>query len=140
MSVGTYLYFPGNCLEAADFYADAFKTDTPKVLTYGDAPGGGGAVPDAMKKRVLHAEIKIAGDAVMLSDAPPDRSVTVGDNISVVVTLETADHVKAAFDKLKAGGEVVMEIQETFFSKCYAYVIDKYGVGWQLTTGSPTKD
>ena len=44
-----------------------------------------------------------------------------------MVGLETADHVRAAFDKLKVGGKVIMEVQETFFSKCYAYLIDKFG-------------
>lgn len=134
MSVGTYLYFKGNCCEAIDFYVDAFKTDQPKVMTYGDIPGGGGEdLPDSVKNLVLHASMIIAGDTVMMSDASPDRPVTVGDNIGVVVGLETADHVRTAFDKLKVGGEVIMEVQETFFSKCYAYLIDKFGVSWQLS-------
>jgi PhnB protein len=40
--------------------------------------------------------------------------------------------VVAAFNKLKKGGEVIMEVQETFFSTCYAYLIDRFGVSWQL--------
>ena len=133
MSIGTYLYFQGNCREAVDFYADAFKTEAAEVMTYGDIPGGGGnALPAEVKKLVLHASMKIAGDTVRLSDASADRPITVGNNVGIIVGLKTAEQVRAVFDVLKVGGEVIMEVQETFFSKCYTYLIDKFGVSWQL--------
>ena len=33
---------------------------------------------------------------------------------------------------LEDGGTVGMDLQETFWSKLYGYVIDKFGVGWQF--------
>lgn len=132
MAIGVYLYFQGNCREALDFYADAFKTEKPRIMAYGDVPGGGGDMPDSVKKLVLHANLEIAGEIIMFSDASPDRPITVGNNVSIMATLKTADQVRSVFDVLKVGGEVIMEVQETFFSKCYAYLIDKFGVSWQL--------
>jgi PhnB protein len=29
---------------------------------------------------------------------------------------------------MKEGGKVIMELQETFWSKCYSAVTDKYGI------------
>ncbi|MEL4105863.1 VOC family protein [Oscillospiraceae bacterium WX1] len=133
MSVGNYLYFQGNCREAVTFYADVFKTEPARFMTYGDIPGGGGEMPEAMKKLVLHADLEIGGGLVMFSDATPDRPVTFGNNISVIVGLKNEDAVKAVYMKLKEGGEVIMALQETFFSKCYAYLKDRFGVNWQLT-------
>lgn len=135
MSVGVYLYFNGNCREAAEFYADAFSADKPKILTYGDAPGEG-EMPASVKDLVMHAQLTVSGDTLMMSDAPPDRPVAVGDNIGVAVSLETPDKVRAVFDRLKVGGRVIMAVQETFFSSCYAFVTDKFGVGWQLSVYS----
>lgn len=137
MSIGAYLYFNNNCREAIAFYENAFQTEKAQVMTYGDIPGGGGAdLPESMKNHVLHASMQIAGSTVRLSDASPDRPIKIGNNVSILANLETADMVVAVFDRLKAGGEVLMEVQETFFSKCYAYLIDKFGVSWQLNLDS----
>ena len=46
--------------------------------------------------------------------------------------LSDADAVKEAFQKLQEGGEVLMDLQETFWSKCYGSLVDKFGVTWGL--------
>lgn len=136
MSVRPYIYFRGSCREAIEFYADAFKTKEPKIVTFGDIPQGGKEMPNEQKKLILHAALTIAGDTVMFSDASPERPLTVGNNVSIITELDTVDMVVAVFNKLKVGGEIIMDVQETFFSKCYAYLIDKFGVSWQLNVKS----
>lgn len=73
------------------------------------------------------------GGTVMFSDVPNDMPLTVGNNISLTVTSDNAEALKTAFHKLKAGGQVIMDLQKTFWSDLYGYLIDKYGVGWQLS-------
>ena len=41
--------------------------------------------------------------------------------------------LESAFDKLKEGGSVGMELQETFWSKCYGSLKDKFGIEWQFS-------
>lgn len=41
--------------------------------------------------------------------------------------------MKAAFERLKVGGKVEMVLQETFWSKCYGVVVDKFGIQWQFS-------
>lgn len=134
MAVNAYLNFNGNALEAVDFYADAFQTEKQKVMRFGDMP----ADPDfplteGSKQRVMHTFLNIAGSQVMFSDYPEGMPFTVGNNVSLVVGFKDQEALKAAFEKLKVGGEIRMELQETFWSKCYGYAIDKFGVGWQLS-------
>jgi PhnB protein len=43
----------------------------------------------------------------------------------------------AAFNALKDGGEVCMELQETFWSKCFGSLTDKFGVNWNISIGCP---
>ena len=57
---------------------------------------------------------------------------TQGNNISPVVSLKKDADVSRAFDRLKAGGTVDMELQTTFWSPLYGMVTDRFGVSWQL--------
>ena len=43
------------------------------------------------------------------------------------------DEIKSLFNKLKDGGTVEMDLQETFWSKCYGSLTDKFGIIWQLS-------
>jgi len=50
------------------------------------------------------------------------------------------DTVTAAteiFNALKEGGEVFMELQETFWSKCFGSLKDKFGINWNISIGCP---
>lgn len=134
MSVQAYIYFHGNCKEAVKFYSDVFKTNEPKILLYGDVPGPSDFEQDeATKQLVLHTNLMISGSMVMFSDVPPGVPYTIGNNISLTVVSKEDNELREAYDKLKEGGTVLMELQETFWSKCYASVIDKYGINWQLS-------
>lgn len=44
----------------------------------------------------------------------------------------TEERVRHAFDVLRDGGVVLDGIHELPWSKCYATVIDKYGVCWWI--------
>ena len=43
---------------------------------------------------------------------------------------------KEVFDKLQEGGEVIMPLQETFWSPAYGQVKDKFNIEWQVTTST----
>ena len=134
MSIGVYLNFNGNCREAVEFYAEVFNTEAPKIMTFGDAPADPSfPLTEDVKKLVMNASLNINGSIVMFSDTPPFMPFTAGNNISLVLTINNVDEIKSRFNKLKEGGTVSMELQETFWSKCYGFVIDKFGVGWQLS-------
>ncbi|MBR0599391.1 VOC family protein [Sinanaerobacter chloroacetimidivorans] len=134
MSVQAYLNFNGNCREAVEFYAEAFGTEKPRILSFGEMPSNDGfPLTEETKNLVMHAELKIMGSTVMFSDAPPDMPFIAGNNISLIITSSDMEEIKATFHKLKVGGTVVMDLQETFWSKCYGFIIDQFGIGWQLS-------
>ncbi len=134
MAVDVYLMFNGNCREAVDFYAEAFKTEKPHIMTFGEAPRNSEyPIPEEAKDRVIHAQLNIEGSNVMFSDTFPGNEVVNGNSITLAVVSKNLDGLKSAFHKLSEGGKVEMELQETFFSKCYGKVTDKFGIGWQLS-------
>jgi PhnB protein len=48
------------------------------------------------------------------------------------VNIGDKEEVKRIFDELKVDGEVLVELQQTFFSELYGMVEDKFGIIWQI--------
>ncbi|WP_342600317.1 VOC family protein [Psychrobacillus sp. FSL H8-0483] len=137
MAVDVYLNFNGNCREAAEFYAEVFKTEKPQIMTFGEAPQSPDyTLPEEAKDLVMHTRLNLSGSNVMFSDVFPGSPFILGNNISLAIVTKNEDEVRSAFEALKEGGKVVMELQETFWSKCYGSVKDKFGIEWQLSLES----
>jgi PhnB protein len=134
MSVTIYINYNGNCREAVEYYAMVFKTEKPVMMLFGDLPSNDSTVmPDELQGRILNAVLHIQGTMLMFSDVPPDRPAIIGNNTSIVISFKDVDELKAVYGKLEAGGTVIMALQETFWTKCYGYLTDKFGVNWMLT-------
>jgi PhnB protein len=133
MSVHAYVNFDGNCLEAVEFYRQVFGSEAHDMMTFGDAPlDPESPIPEEYKHLVMHTALDIFGTIVMFSDLMPGEPLVKGNNISLVIMLKNIDDIKPLYDKLKEGGTVDMEPQESFFSKCYGSLTDKFGVIWQV--------
>ncbi|WP_055107883.1 VOC family protein [Paenibacillus ihumii] len=137
MAVDVYFNFNGNCREAVEFYADVFNTGAPHIMTFGEAPPNPEyTLPEEAKDLVMHARINIKGSNVMFSDVFPGMPYVQGNNITLAFISDDLEEVKSVFHKLKEGGTVNMELQETFWSKCYGSVKDKFGTEWQVSHDS----
>ncbi|MFE5317271.1 VOC family protein [Paenibacillus sp. NPDC056579] len=136
MSVDVYVNFNGNCREAVEFYAEAFGSEKPKMMTFGEAPPNPEyPLPEEAKNLIMHTRLTISGSNVMFSDVFPGMPFTAGNNISLSVVSESKEEIESAFSKLKEGGTVIMELQETFWSKSYGSLTDKFGIIWQFNLG-----
>lgn len=137
MAIEAYISFNGNCREAVLFYAQVFATEKPQFMTYGDMPPSPGCIPpEETKDLVMHTRLKINGSNVMFSDTLPGMPFLAGNNISLTIVSANMDEIKSIFHKLREGGTVSLELQETFWSKCYGYLTDKFGITWQLNYNS----
>lgn len=133
MAVDVFINFNGNCREAVEFYAEVFETEKPQIMSFEDTPPDPKfPIPDEAKSLVMYTTLNIDGSNVMFSDVFPGMPFTAGNNISLTISSKNIDEIKSLFNKLKEGGTVGMELQETFWSKCYGSVTDKFGIGWQL--------
>ncbi|MFB6466832.1 VOC family protein [Cytobacillus sp. Hz8] len=137
MSVDVYLNFDGNCREAVEFYAEVFGTEKPQIMTFGDSPQNPDyQLPEEAKNLVMHTRITISGSNVMFSDVFPGYPFQQGNNISLAFVSKDQNEIISCFNELKEGGKVEMELQETFWSKCYGSLTDKFGIGWQFSLES----
>jgi len=134
MTVNVYLNFNGNCREAVEFYAESFGTEKPEIMTFGEMPSKPGfTLPEEAKDLVMHTRLKICGSTVMFSDVFPGSPYKLGNHISLAVVSKDMDEVKSVFAKLKEGGTVTMDLQQTFWSECYGQIKDQFGIEWQLS-------
>ena len=137
MAVDVFINFNGNCREAVEFYAKVFGTEKQKIMTFGDTPPNPEfPLPEEAKNLVMYTFLNINGSNVMFSDVPPGMPFVAGNNISLTIGSKNMDEIKALFNKMKEGGNVEMELQETFWSKCYGSLTDKFGIPWQFSHDS----
>ena len=133
MPIHPYLNFNENTKEAIFFYKDVFEAGDPEIMYFKDIPPDDEyPVTDDTENLVMHASLDIDGSTLMFSDATNDNPVKFDGNITLFFNTKDRNLLERVYGKLIDGGNADMELQETFWSKAYGYVIDRYGVGWQL--------
>jgi len=137
MKISPYVSFNGNCADAVTFYEKAFNVKA-EIMRYKEAPPENGyQTPEGTENLVMHAQFEIDGEIIMLCDMPPESPAKIGNNIAIMAEFDDVDSAKAAFDALKEGGNISMELQETFWSKCFGSLCDKFGINWYISIGCP---
>ncbi len=135
MAVEVFVNFNGNCREAVSYYADIFGVEVPQFMTFGEGSPEH-PVPEQAKDWIMYSALKIAGSTVMFSDCFPGMTLIQGNNITLTIGSKDAAELTGYFNRLKEGGTVQMELQETFWSKCYGMCTDKFGIPWQVSHDS----
>ncbi len=130
--LGHYLLFNRNCEEALKTYEKAFSATITEMQKYCDMPPNPAfPIADQDKNLVLHARINIAGAELMCADS--SGGISSGDNMYVSITVKDEAVVKKAWDILKQGGEVYMELAPSFFAKLHGSLKDRFGINWMFT-------
>jgi PhnB protein len=134
MVVQPYINFNGTCKDAVEFYAKVFKTEKPNIMKFGDAPPNPEfQLPPGAKDLVMHTQLQIGESTLMFSDTFPSMPFIAGNNISLTYMSSDEADIRRIFDELKIGGTVNMKLQQTFWSKCYGSITDRFGIPWQLS-------
>jgi PhnB protein len=131
--VGTYLYFNGNTLEAFEFYRSVFGGDFSGIMRYGDNPQAMEAmgISDDQKDLVMHISLPILDGHLLMGSDMPER-VSNGNNFSITLEPSTPEQTQQLFSAISAGGNVELELHETFWGSLHGSCRDKYGVSWMF--------
>jgi len=128
--IATHLWFDREAPEAARFYVGIFPASRmTSESRIGGTPSGD----------VDLVTIELAGSEFQLISAGPNFKFTPA--ISFLVACENAAEVDRYWSSLRTGGSELMPLGAYPFSEHYAWVIDRYGLSWQLmsTGGKPAK-
>ncbi|MEW6509054.1 MAG: VOC family protein [Bacteroidota bacterium] len=112
--------------EAMNFYVSLF--DNSKIIfikRWGKGEMG-------KEGSVMLAVFELNGQKFMCSDSPPIHNWDFTPAVSNYVECENEEKMKLLFTKLSENGKVTMPLDNYGFSQKFGWVIDKFGVSWQL--------
>ncbi len=124
ITLQAYLTIDG-AAAAIEFYKAAFGAEEVRRVPADDG------------RRLMHAEIRVFGQSVLMSDAFPEygniQSPTAlgGTTFNMIASLEARPDVDAAIAKAeKAGATVVMPASDQFWGARFGMVRDPFGHLW----------
>jgi predicted 3-demethylubiquinone-9 3-methyltransferase (glyoxalase superfamily) len=114
------LWFDGNAKEAAKFYCTVFGNS--RIIT--DSP--------------MVVQFEVEGKKLMGLNGGPMFSIN--PSISLFVTCETNEEIESIHNKLIDGGTALMPLDKYPWSDKYVWIVDQFGMSWQLTLGELPED
>lgn len=126
----THLNFRGQARAALSFYQAVFGGEAT-LVTYQDA---GNVKDPADADHVMWGQVAAdSGFRVMAYDVPAAMPWHPGENAFFVsVRSDTADELRALWDKLADGAQVVHALAPAPWTPLYGMLKDRFGVTWLL--------
>jgi len=123
----TSLTFQDNNAEnAMNFYVELF--DNSEIIQV-QRWGKDGPVEEG---KIMHATFTLDGNLFMCSDSPSVHDWGFTPAVSTYLECENETKLERLFLKLSENGNVAMPLNDYGFSQKFAWVIDPFGVSWQL--------
>ncbi len=125
--ISPFLWFDNQAEKAADFYVSLFSDSRiGGVSRYGeDTPGEAGTV--------MTVSFELEGQDFTALNGGPVFSFTPA--VSFFVNCESRKELQRLWAGLSEGGSVLMELSGHPFSEAFGWVVDRFGVSWQLNLG-----
>lgn len=124
-----YLFFPGSCEEAINFYKSVFKGEITFIQRFGEANM---PVDEDYKDKIMHATLEFDGGRIQFSDGAPHKDISQGDNVHLSLNFDNETKMRLTWSKLSVGGSIHMELQDTFWGAVFGQLEDKYGIRWMF--------
>jgi PhnB protein len=116
-----------NCKEVIEYYRDVFGGEIKNVQL-----ADGMEMFKGHEGKYIHAELHINESCVIYFADLFRNDLNKGNNIQLVLELESESEINKVYEVLSKDGQVKMELQDTFWNAKYAVVTDKYGITWEL--------
>lgn len=108
----TCLWFNGQTAEAAEFYCSLFEQS--KIIA----------------RNPIISKFELAGTPIKLLNG--GALFSINPSISLFVKCETKQEVEKLWNAFMDGGKAMMNLDTYPWSEYYGWVVDKYGMTWQL--------
>ena len=131
MQVRTHVMFQGDADEALALYRSVFPAFEVEVQ---DRYGAGEALPEGAIKL---ASARFAGHALIIYNSPPIHDFKFTPSTSLYVECDSAEALDAAFEQLSREGQILMPVGDYGFSARYGWLLDPFGLSWQLSLPHP---
>jgi len=123
-----FLWFHNNAEEAVNYYTSIFENSkTLKVLRYDEASAKASGRPVGS---VLTVSFQLEGEKFTALNGGPHFKIN--PSTSFFVYCESEEKINNLYNKLSDGGTALMPIGKYDWSERYAWIVDKFGLSWQL--------
>ncbi|MES2642629.1 MAG: VOC family protein [Myxococcota bacterium] len=129
-SITPYLLLNGRTRDAIALYEQALGATTHSVATFGDTDG---SCPSALEQRVMHAELRVNGAVLLMSDGPADSPVPDHNMVNIAIAFDDPAELRRAFDALAVGGRVFEKVFPPPWGGLFGMVVDRFGMQWMCT-------
>ena len=116
------------CREAMNFYQECLGGELEFMTARGTPMEKD--MPDQLDL-IMHSTLTKDNWILIGSDMMRDRAI-IGDNVGISLDCESEEEINTVFNKLAAGGEIFMKVEEQFWGALFGVVTDKYGIEWML--------
>ncbi|WP_369899630.1 VOC family protein [Bacillus manliponensis] len=123
--VTPFLMFEGNAEEAMNYYTSLIEdSHIINISRYG-------ANQQGTEGSVMLATFSLKGQEFMCIDSNVKHKFTFTPSFSLFLTCDSEEELERLYENLK-DGDALMPIGDYGFSKRFGWIVDKYGVSWQL--------
>jgi PhnB protein len=116
-----------NCQEALEYYKEILGGEVQKAQK-----ADGIEMFKGHEGKLIHAELHINEDCVIYFVDIFERNFNIGNNIGILLELESDEEISRIFTDLSKEGTVKMELQDTFWGAKHGELVDKNGIKWEL--------
>ena len=122
-----FLTFQKNDAEQAmNLYVNLFENSQIVDIQRWGAEGPG------KEGTIMRALFELNGQTFLCSDSPPVHDWDFTPAVSNYVECEDEEEIERLFSNLSDNGQVAMPLNDYGFSQKFGWVIDRFGVSWQL--------
>ena len=120
------MFQDGKAEEAMEYYTSLIEDSEIKSITrYGaEGPGEEGTV--------VQAVFSLKGQDFMCIDSYVNHEFTFTPSFSIYLTCDTEKEIDELYNKMIRNGTALMPINNYGFSEKFGWLVDQFGVSWQL--------
>ncbi len=125
----TYLNFNGNCREAMTFYQQCLGGEL-FMQKISESPMAA-QMPSEAGASILHSSLTKDTIVLMGSDMM-GAGLVKGNGVTLCMNCRSDEEINTYFSKLAEGGQVKMQLHQSFWGAIYGELTDKFGMNWMF--------
>ncbi|GAQ18422.1 3-demethylubiquinone-9 3-methyltransferase [Oceanobacillus picturae] len=120
------MFQDGTAEEAMNYHTSLIEdSEIKNIVRYGANEAG-------EEGTVMQAVFSLKEQEFMCIDSNVKHEFSFTPSFSIFVTCDTEEEIDSLYQKLVEGGGALMPIGDYGFSKKYGWLVDRFGISWQL--------